>query len=251
MSTLEKIGITDLADAGIRFGNIKKLYRANILITKHLENEDFLAYCIANQDKIILHATITGWGGTEMEPGVKTPEESIKYLLDLIHLGFPINHIVLRCDPIIPNDEGIDRAARTIMSYLNINPEGRIRISTIDGYKHVRERFKNAGIEFPFPYGFNATTKYQLKIVEMVKNILKEFPDAIFESCAETYPATGFIKKVGCISKRDLKILGIDDINLQGSSNQRSQCLCPANKVQLLGWDYKCPSKCKYCYIKW
>ena len=72
-----KFGITEAGDAGLDFSWADKLLDGNIIITKHLttKNTQLLKLLIENQDKIILHATCTGFGGTKMEPNVPKPIE--------------------------------------------------------------------------------------------------------------------------------------------------------------------------------
>ena len=53
----------------------------------------------------VLHLTVTGWGGTELELGVCYPTEMFLKIKDLIEAGYPKERIVLRIDPIIPTWE--------------------------------------------------------------------------------------------------------------------------------------------------
>ena len=98
-----KIGITEAGDAGIDLSWTDKLDSVDgaILITKHI-TPDFEKEVIKHKDKIILHATITGFGGTVIEPNVPAPRPEFLALMNLIENGFPIEKVVVRVDPIIP-----------------------------------------------------------------------------------------------------------------------------------------------------
>jgi len=101
-----KIGVTERGDAGLDFSWIDKLYSANIIISKNL-NDTLIDNLIKNKDKIIFHMTCTGYGNTILEPNVPNVLYNRKQIDKLIDLGFPVKQIVLRIDPIIPIDKGM------------------------------------------------------------------------------------------------------------------------------------------------
>jgi hypothetical protein len=97
------IGVTERGDAGLNFYWEKeyKLQRCDgvILITKHLSSH-FIER--AAEYNCIVHATITGLGGTVIEPNVKPWQESSELFRRLIdRIGG--ERVVLRIDPIIPS----------------------------------------------------------------------------------------------------------------------------------------------------
>ena len=106
-------------------------------------------------------------------------------------------------------------------------------------YEHVKRRFINAGLKLPYQ-------KYPSK--EQILNcfsLFDSFKDIYsFESCAEECSY-----QVGCISELDVKILN-KNIKLIGNKNQRKNCLCPANKLELLNQKKRCSHNCLYCYWK-
>lgn len=102
------IGITERGDASLDFTWMDKMDRvaAAILITKNL-NDRFIESVLPFKDKVIVHATVTGMGGTVIEPRVPETEWSHAQVLKLIDAGFPVQQIVLRVDPIIPTSKGL------------------------------------------------------------------------------------------------------------------------------------------------
>ena len=64
----------------------------------------------------------------------------------LIREGFPVERIVLRIDPIIPTPGGIKLASRVLDLGIEEYRITQYRISVIDPFPHVRERFVQAGI---------------------------------------------------------------------------------------------------------
>lgn len=132
----------------------------------------------------------------------------------------------------------------------------RYRISVIDMYPHVRERFKAVGL--PLPYGLKfSPNESQLRAVDGMildaKNHLislgKPLKDLRIESCAE--PGLTEAIACGCISGYDLELLKL----YYGSppdkvGYQRKNCMCYSGKVELLEHKQQCPHSCLYCYWK-
>lgn len=224
------IGITERGDAGLDFSWEKEYARLScdgvILITKHL-SQQFIE--MAKEYNSIVHATITGHGGTVIEPNVPTYLESAEQFL-ILKEEIGRERAVLRIDPIIPTEEGI-RAAQKVFALL---PGNRTRISFLDNYPHVKRRFQAAGLQ-PLQYSFHAPLTTRQRIAGL-------FPGA--EICGEPGMAC-----TGCISERDLKILGIESTAIP-LGRQRPECKCLAVKRELLSRRGQCASGCLYCYWK-
>lgn len=229
---LIKIGITERGDAGTDFSWIDKAKQLNtsgvILITKRLSHRLIEE---AGKTNAIIHATITGHGGSVIEPNVLTPQESFQLFSSAVKtLGK--ERVILRIDPIIPTEEGIKIA---LGIYENLKHHGtRVRISFMDNYPHVRARFSAAGLQ-PLTYRFHSPIEQRKKISAM-------FPEA--EICGEP----GF-ECIGCISSHDLCTLRISTENLK-HGNQRRDCACLAIKTELLSRRGQCSHGCLYCYWK-
>lgn len=229
-----KIGITEKGDAGLDLSwyEKRKTYDGLILITKKLSDE-FIKK--AKDTNCIVHATITGLGGSVYEPNVPDSEESIYYFNRLSDV-IGSKRVVLRIDPIIPTKEGVEKALNV---YRDLHSENfyktRVRISFLDNYPHVKQRFINAGLE-PLPYNFHAP-------LELRKEILKLFPDA--EVCGE--PG---IESIECVSEKDLGIMGIEIPKNIVKGFQRTDCKCLSVKKEVFTERKQCPNKCLYCYWK-
>lgn len=251
LETSQYIGITEAGEVAFDLSCFDHLYDGNIIITKRLTDK-LIEKLVEHKDKIILHLTCTGMGGSKVEPFVPTLEQTVKKYTHLIQAGFPVSHVVLRIDPIVPTEKGVKTACGVIEAFLS-NEElsetdrlpKRIRYSILDMYKHVKERFTEAG--FPIPY----TTFHAPKsVILMVRDSLKQLSDKYgfgLESCAETT-----IEQTPCLSQRDIDILGLTDkIQLVGSAEQRKNCGCPANKKELLRKKpQRCQNGCVYCFWK-
>jgi DNA repair photolyase len=232
MNNSFKIGITERGDATIHEKEwLKKIDKMNmaILISKDVPTIDSL---MRYKNKIILHTTITGYGGTQLEPNVNKPEIIFDKLDYIVNNGFPKNQIVIRIDPIIATDKGIDIAENIINKAIQFK-FSRIRFSFLDLYPHVINRFKQANIEIP--------KQNNNKCLNMINKYDKLIT---FESCAENTKYA-----IGCVSSRDLEILGINTSVLSGNkSKQRFSCLCCSEKTEMLNHKNRCNNKCLYCY---
>ena len=251
-----KIGITEAGDAGIDLSWVDKLNSVDgaVLITKNI-TPDFIAEVLKHQDKIILHATVTGFGGTVIEPNVPTPCDEFIVIMSLIKDGFPQEKIVIRIDPIVPTPKGIHTAYQTMQLYMKMG-FSRYRISVLDMYPHVRERFAKHNIKLPYaPDSFSANDSQMRSVDEMLyrAKIFWRCVDGSdplrIESCAE--PKLKEPIMCGCISSYDLNLLGLeDDTENDSVGYQRKNCLCYAGKVELLEHKRRCPHNCLYCYWK-
>jgi DNA repair photolyase len=231
----EKIGITERGDAGIDLSWRDEMDNIvfTIVITKSV-NDKFIEEVMKHAGKIIVHATVTGYGGTILEPNVRDYMWSYFQILKLLEKGFDPNHIVLRMDPVIVTEKGI-KVCENVLKTFCCTGIKRVRYSYLDMYNHVKERFKKAGL--PIPYDDLPGEKMIKKFMRILKKFNYEY-----ESCAENNS-----HQLGCISQKDLDVLGLN-IELMGSKNQRKGCLCPSNKYEMLKERRQCPHKCLYCY---
>jgi DNA repair photolyase len=247
---MKQFGTTETYDPCYVFDWDDKLLDANIIITKEL-SDDMIHKLLGNSDKIILHHTVTGQGGTWLEPGVKGRAEEFAQFEKLIKLGFPLSHYVLRLDPLIPIDKDCINNIQSVLYAWNkyagfVGHTIRCRISMIDMYNHVLVRFNKANKIVPWE-GFHAPDK----VFKFVEQLLIRYPNLEYESCAENKFDLSLVTPVGCASSKDILALGQwpGDYNYPAQA-QRKECLCLAKK-QILGVKPgRCPHKCLYCYWK-
>ena len=244
MDAENRIGVTESNEIAYNLDVFDRLYKGNIIITKRLTDK-LIEKLIEYKDKIILHLTVTGMGSTRIEPFVPSPQATLGKLQKLINGGFPTDHIVLRVDPIVPTIKGLNTATSVLKLFRGLGIK-RVRISFLDNYKHVRERFKEIGVEL-YNGEFHAPLKERLKCLTAIKYCAEECGYETVEACGE--PG---IDSIPCLSQKDIDILGLtDEILLEGSAEQRKSCGCPANKTSLFkGKPERCLHKCLYCYWK-
>lgn len=234
-----QIGITERGDAGLNFTWQHKLNGLDgvILITKR---PSALTQNGLSQIPIpfIIHCTITGWGGTPMEPNVNPLEIELPAYKQLVELYGP-ERIILRVDPIFLDsniDVDIIKTIKLIGSAL-----GRVRISFFDAYPHALTRIKST-----YPKFKSTSFHYPLALRQQFINQLKLFFNKDVEVCGEPDIAC-----TGCVSLRDFKAMNLQyDSNDAVLKGQRPQCPCLAAKTELLQNKYRCSHGCLYCYWK-
>lgn len=236
-------GITESGDPAFNLDIFDRLYDGNIIITKRLTNK-LIDKLVENKEKIILHLDITGFGQSKLEPFVPSVEENYIKFNELINKGFPIEQIVLRIDPVVPTDKGLN-VAKSVLEKFKDSGIKRVRFSILDMYNHVKERFIKCG--FPIPYDtFHAPYELRKKVYNLFQLYGEQYGFEI-ETCAEP----GFIS-ISCVSQKDIDILGLTDyIILSGNKGQRKNCKCPSNKKELIkGKPQQCNNSCVYCFWK-
>lgn len=249
-----QIGITEYGDAGIdfRWENRTNNLDGMILITKNL-NAVFQKKVLKKLKElpIIIHCTCTGWGNTVMEPNVPDYFTQLNWLADFIKMGFPPENIVLRIDPIFPTARGLKRALCMIEYFKSLNlPVSRFRMSIVDEYPHVRQRYIERGFTPIYNGNFQPSWSQRQLVAEKLATTGLQFATCAEDALAKNYPETFYIK--GCISNDDLQIMGIEpDISLFENPQRRTGCHCLSCKTELLNNPRKkCPHDCLYCFWK-
>lgn len=239
----QRFGTTEISDPSYHLDIFDRLYEGNLIITKRLTDE-LIIKLLENKEKIILHVTCTGL--SKLEPNVPSKEETYEKLLELLDKGFPVEQVVLRVDPIIPTEKGINTAISVINLFQDTNVK-RVRISFLDMYNHVKERFKNNNIPLPYD-SFHANEEQRFNALSKIKQVCDE-NNMSMEICGE--PPIGMLfVTTPCLSQKDIDILGLTDkITLVGNKQARKTCECAGNKTELIkDKPHQCNNKCLYCF---
>lgn len=224
-----KIGVTESGDAALDYTWVTKASDVDIMIlmTKNITDK-FIREVLPFAHKTIIHATCTGYGGTRIESNVPKATTQLDQVRKLIAFGFPAKQIVVRIDPIIPTEKGL-KYVESIVEYIQPDIK-RFRISVMDNYPHVKERFKEAKIPELYQGNFQASDE-EFKAVDHLLTRLKFRFDVTFESCAE--PKLTKASVVGCVNNADIELLGLKPEGGR-KKHQREGCLCGAGKIELL-----------------
>ena len=222
-------GITEAGDASKDYSWTEKVNNTDmsVIITKHIADE-FIEKVIPFKNKVIIHATCTGYGGTVLEPNVPDYKVQLDAVKKLIRSGFPTSQIVVRIDPVIPTAKGLKNIEK-IVSYIYKDVK-RFRMSVIDNYQHIQQRFSENNLPVLFGGKFSASDKEFAMVDEVLSNITKTY-GVTFECCAE--PKLKNAEQTGCISQKDLSLFGLT-ADTQENKGNRYGCLCLKGKKELL-----------------
>ena len=198
--------------------------------------------CLRAYDQVYFHVTVTGLGGTDLEPGVPPPEAALKHLLALVELAGHPARVRLRPDPLI-------KVARRGAVITNVRAAqaivragagmGLVHFSTsfMAHYPRVVRRLRRAGYE-PLDFG----------------------PDEREEAVARLRAAAGPGAKVDlcCVPgfpvSRCIDGELLAELHPRGercrsdkAAGQREHCGC-THSLDLGWYGLSCPSGCLYCY---
>jgi DNA repair photolyase len=268
-----KVGITEKSDPSINNDWVNwtlNKREPTILITKNIKKLLTTYPGIENQNNIIFHASITGYGNTFIEPSVPEPKELLKYLEKISHK----ERFVIRIDPIIPLENFIERSYQIYTTAIMFNFK-RFRISILDLYPHVLKRLdpyhsitydlkqiynwdlSHSGGEHK-DYMIHAPLKNREDILKYFLNNTPKDLDIEIDLCCEPGMDKDYCEELtklfnikvtnnGCISRNDLKLLNIKEEKRYQKSKQREFCNCIACKHELCKIK-DCSMNCIYCY---
>lgn len=202
-----------------------------------------LSQFLDQYEQLFLHLTVSGMGGTILEPGIPEPDKILSLLPDLIqkiksperiHVRFdPIIHIKLPDGSLYSNLEQF----RSIAFYLKNIDITNIRISFMTEYPKVIQRMKGYQIR-----PVNVSESVRLKEIQYVQTICDNL-NIRLHGCVVGEMDTG-----KCIDGDLLNSLHPHQkqANVVKASGQRVHCGC--TKSWDIGWYWPCPGGCIYCY---
>lgn len=253
-----EIGITNQYDASVDlsiFDRLRPIF--NIIITRDLSSSLFLQKLLEHKTNIILHVIVNGFGNTPMEPYSPHPRKMFMDIQRLIASGFPKNQIILRIDPVIPNEQGISALKLVLETFSSLRIK-RCRIRLFHCNKNVYTRvgwnYLNA-MGFPNPYYREVENKIYKSAaafhISQLESVLKEYEHLYeFETC-ERENLNHSHYGIGCVSNKDLRVFGVTDVDLQPNFERKDGCLCPVNVVELQKPSKEqCKFKCLHCTKK-
>ena len=248
VAAMDKIGITERGDAALDTSWMPWVTagRPAILITKNPQELSKVLEKYAYEPdstyrvgfpNIIIHCTITGFGGTILEPNVPPYLEALEAYRELV-AKYGTNRVVLRIDPVIPTEKGIATARRILSALYHT----RVRISFIDNYDHVKRRLRDAGVPLPWET-LHAPLEARINAWAELQKIEQNRSDRTgIEICGEPD-----FKCTGCVSLKDCETLWVGMAS-QEKNKQRPVCACLMNKHELLSNRTRCAHNCLYCY---
>ena len=224
-------GSTENGDPAFDTSWLKNLQDVNLIITKNL-SDWMIDRLMEYKDKCVLHLTVTGFGGSFLEPGVPRVDYNARQLKKLLEFGFPSNQAVLRIDPMIS-----EYIAEQVLDEFKDSGVTRVRFSFLNLTNYTSNEISDEDIA--------AHIKDAVKLVNHSKEMKYNYT---FESCAGPWLKVPGIELRGCMNEKEAKNLGVNDVEFQHGKRNRDFCLAPLNRVEMLE-GHKCLHNCKYCFL--
>lgn len=202
------------------------------------KNPKYIIYSGMDFSRVALQLTITGLGGTKLEPGVPDPLKVWDYTEQLINKGFNPKLINWRFDPIVPgyHSRAMVSANAKIAQNLGIN---RCISSFITWYGQVKERW-------PEGETTQRDKTQQTKIMTDIKEILARF-DIDLYGCTQPH-LKDVLKPAACIDGKYYSEITGFEFDTEKDPTQRQHCNCTGSVD--IGSYRACAHNCLYCYSK-
>jgi hypothetical protein len=214
-----------------------------------IRNEARLRELLSAYDQLYFHFTITGLGGTAVEPGTPGPGEALSQLPALAAIARRPERISLRFDPILFWREGgavssnlplFGKIARTAAA-CGVRD---IRMSFAQWYPKARERASARSLDFVDPSDEEKKARAAELAAEAGKRGLN-----LFACCQPFLAGVEGIRPSACIDGRLLEGLhpSREPVSHKKDAGQRAGCLC-TESLDIGSYTQTCPHGCVYCY---
>jgi hypothetical protein len=217
--------------------------------TNLFEERSGLREVLRNYDQVYCHFTITGLGGTLIEPGVPSYRAALDQLGDLVgYVGKP-ERVTVRFDPILFWEEGEE--TRTNLSIFekiapSLHQHGikNIRISFAQWYKKAVRRAGNRGFRFIDP-----PRERKLEDAKVLVQFARKWGLELFSCSQDFLVEIPEIRPSSCIDGQFLECLHPDKetVSAKKDRTQRVECRC-TESIDIGSYTQFCPHSCIYCY---
>lgn len=198
---------------------------------------------LARYEQLMLFVTITGLGGTALEPGIPRPEKIFELLPELARFVGGAHRLVIRFDPVIHliHADGSEisnvRYFPELLGQIRETGISRIKTSWMTAYPKVMDRLSAYGLKIKSLSRSEWRQESEWMQGEVQKKQLR-----LEGCCVPGMPESA------CIDGDFLNISHPKGTTLKmvKAPGQRSHCGC--SKSWDIGWYYPCPGGCLYCY---
>jgi len=217
---------------------------SNVLMNRHGLRDLVSAY-----DQVYLHFTVTGLGGTSVEPGVPPLRKTLDQLADLVSFAGSPRRVSVRFDPVVFWHE-----AGALRSNLSFFPEVAAAAARA-GVKDVRTSFaqwygkakrRAASRRFPFvdpPDEEKRARAEGLAEIAMARGL------TLHACCQPALADVHGLRPSACVDGALLQALHPrrEPAPARKDRSQRAGCLCTESK-DIGSYTQACPHGCVYCY---
>ncbi len=204
---------------------------------------------LARYDQVVAQITITGLGGTRLEPRAPDPADALASLPRLVDFVGRPERVVVRIDPIVHWREGKGNSADLLRSNLPAFSEiarrarqagvSLVKASLVSPYPKAVRRFARAGLELVQLAGAERES-----VVARLERLAAGTGVTLELCCESTRPLKACID-AGLLTRLHPKGL---PARAERAAGQRQHCGC-SHSIDLAWYaSHPCPSSCLYCY---
>ena len=210
-----------------------------------LRDEAGVRQALARYDQVFCHLTITGLGGTALEPNIAPWPEVSAQLPELIEFAGDSDRISVRYDPIVHWYEGDEihsnlALAEPILRQVHGAGIRAVRISFATLYGKVRRR---KGWHW-----YDPPLEQRIQITRGLVDLARSLDLSLF-SCSQNELGQAGALPSRCIDGELLALL--HPLHLPAATGkdpgQRAECGCTPS-VDIGSYLMRCPNGCRYCY---
>jgi hypothetical protein len=210
-----------------------------------LRDPSGLRLALAGYDQVFCHLTITGLGGTPLEPNIAPWPEVIAQLPELIRFAGDPRRVSVRYDPIVHWYEGGEirsniPLAEPILRLTSVAGITAVRISFATLYGKVRRR---KGWRW-----YDPTPGQRLEITRGLLDLARSLGLTLY-SCSQSDLGQAGAAPSHCIDGELLSML--HPLHLPAATGkdpgQRPECGCTPS-IDIGSYLMSCPNGCRYCY---
>ena len=214
--------------------------------TKHPENllsHHKLNRVVREYDHLFIHLTITGMGGTDLEPGIPDPDRVIGLLPELVALVKNPERIRVRFDPVVQLKTDTGRTYSNLSHYEKIaEAAADVHINTLvfswmQHYPKVKKHLLTRGYT-----QVEVTPGRRRQQWQQLSERSKKAGVTLKGCCEEG------VETAACIDGKLLTRLHPRKIQASTARAGGQRLLCHCTKSWDIGWYYPCPGGCIYCY---
>jgi hypothetical protein len=214
-----------------------------------LDNAYDLRDLLAGYDQVYAHFTVTGLGGTPIEPGTIPYREALGQLPGLVAAVGDPRRVSVRFDPVVCWDEG-----GTVRSNLSLFPAVAeavarwgirdIRMSFAQWYGKARRRAASRR----FPFVDPPDEEKRARATEMAA-VAADHGLVLHACCQPALAGIAGLRPSACIDGAQLESLhpSREPAARRKDRGQRASCLCTESK-DIGSYGQSCGHQCVYCY---
>ena len=214
-----------------------------------LRNAHGLKDLVAAYGQLYLHFTITGLGGSAVEPGVPPRQEALAQLPGLTALAGDPRRVSVRFDPVLHwREDGIIRSNLSFFSEVAEAAAGLgirdMRMSFAQWYGKAVRRAGARGFAF-----FSPSEVEQRSLALEISAVAAANGLILHACCQPLLAGIPGLRPSACIDGALLESLHPrhEPVSRGKDRGQRSACLCTESK-DIGSYTQACPHGCVYCY---